>query len=75
MIKFEDSVQPSDLKSEFRSDLTLKKKVYLPINDQELQFFNLCSSLILMTEKEKFPNENHVSLYVWVCSSRIRGRN
>ena len=32
------------------------------INDQELQFFNLCSSLILMTEKEKFWNENHVSL-------------
>ena len=37
-------------------------KTFLPINDQELQFFDLCSSLILMTENEKFLNETHVSL-------------
>ena len=30
--------------------------------DQELQFFILCSNLILMTENEKFLNETHVSL-------------
>ena len=36
-----------------------------PINDQELQFFNLCLSLILMTEKEKFPNWNHIFYSFW----------
>ena len=38
------------------------------MNDQELQFFDLCSSLILMTENEKFLNETHVSL-VAICTT------
>ena len=30
------------------------------VNDQELQFFDLCSSLILMSEDEIFLNETHI---------------
>ena len=29
---------------------------------EQLQFFDVCSSLILMTENEKFLNETNVSL-------------